>query len=153
MLPPLPGAPSPIQKSSYFTHRVQLYSFTSQNLSETQSHSHSSSHLISTYHIISNYSRIHISSHSPPHPSYPCDLNVLSIHLYYPHLIVLTLYIYPHLILSSPLLSPHPRRVSSCHVISSCQCVILHMSSCHVSTCHDIVSYHIHYHYVFTFVT
>jgi len=128
VLPPLPGAPSPIQKSSYFTHRVQLYSFTSQNLSETQSHSHSSSHLISTYHIISNYSRIHISSHSPPHPSYPCDLNVLSIHLYYPHLIVLTLYIYPHLILVV------------CHHVMSYRHVSVSYYICHLVTCQLVMT-------------
>ena len=43
--------------------------------------------------------------------------------------------------------------MSSCHVIMSVSYCHTHMSSCHVSTCHVIVSYHIHYQYQFTFVT
>ena len=147
MLPPSPWGLPPHLKRAFLRHRVHFYSFTSQNLNETQSHSHSSSHLISTYHIISNVSRIHIYSVYRIHVVLTFSVYIYIIHTSsYLHCISI-------LIPSSPLLSPHPCRVSVCHVILSVSYCHTHMSSCHVSTCHDIVSYHINYHCVFTFVT
>ena len=141
---PLPLGPPPSFKTSFFTPPrpfVLIY------ISKPQRNSITFALIISSHLNISYHLKLFTYSYLIPLPS-PSLVSMWSQRSQYTSILST-----PHRTYIVYLSSPHPRRVSSCHVISSCQCVILHMSSCHVSTCHDIVSYHIHYHYVFTFVT
>jgi len=140
VLPPSPPAPYPQQNQKLKAHRPQSLSFRPIGFGVSLS-----SHLFSTITIFYFRRTFHVL----PLPHLIPSSSVYRIH------VISTFSVYISIIHTSSYLLciSISRRVSSCHVISSCHTVILHMSSCHVSTCHDIVSYHISYHCVFTFVT
>jgi hypothetical protein len=133
VLPPPPRGPPPGFKVIFFT-LPRPFSFQIIFSSSISSSSVISSHhiIISSLYIISSQTFHVFVFIYPPLPP-PCSHVVSTFSVY-----ISIIHIVSYLVCISNYV------IVSCHIV---------MSSCHVSTCHDIVSYHIHYQYQFTYVT